>query len=104
MDDEYHKFYYTKEWRRKREYILNLFNYIDLYELHINKRIVEANTVHHIIEVREDWSKRLDDDNLFPCSKATHSKFDKLYNRNKAETQMLLRKILNLGIGGYEKV
>jgi len=103
-DDKHHKFYYTKEWRRKREYILNLYNYIDLYELHINKRIIRANTVHHIIEIRDDYSKRLDDGNLFPCSSTTHSKLDKLYNNDKAGTQLLLKKMLSLGIGGYEKV
>jgi len=98
--DIYHAFYQTKEWKSTRDAVLNKYNYIDLYELHINKKIVRANTVHHIIEVREDYDKRLDMDNLFPCSSRTHNKIEKMYRRNREEIQALLRKLLQKGVGG----
>ena len=99
-DDKHHAFYQTPEWKWTRDAVLKKYNYIDLYELHVNKKIVKANTVHHIIEVREDYDKRLDMDNLFPCSSRTHNKIEKMYRRNKEETQALLRKILQKGVGG----
>jgi len=99
-DDMYHAFYQTKEWKKTRDAVLKKYNYIDLYEIHINKKIVTANTVHHIIEVREDYDKRLNIDNLFPCSARTHNKIEKMYRRNKEEMQALLRKLLQKGVGG----
>ena len=99
-DDKYHAFYQTKEWKITREALLEKYNYIDLYELHINKKIVVANTVHHIVEVREDYDKRLDLSNLFPCSARTHNKIEKVYRRNREETQALLRKLLQKEVGG----
>jgi len=99
-DDINHAFYQTPGWKRTRDTVLKKYNYIDLYELHINKRIVKANTVHHIIEIRVDYDKRHDINNLFPCSSRTHNKIEKMYRRNKEETQALLRKILLKGVGG----
>ena len=99
-EDEFHSFYKTKEWKSVRKTVLDKYNYIDLYELHINERMVIANTVHHIIEVREEYDMRLEINNLFPCSSRTHNRIEKMYRRNKEETQMLLRKLLQKGVGG----
>ncbi len=41
--------------------------------------------------------------NLFPCSAKTHNKIEKLYKRDKEGAQILLRKLLLLGVGGAEK-
>lgn len=39
------------------------------------KRLIEqANIVHHVIEVKEDWSKRLDIDNLVSVCHSCHNK------------------------------
>lgn len=87
-------FYHSKEWLRIRNYIIN--NYVlDLYAFYIQHRIVYANTVHHIVELKECWDKRLDINNLIPLHKSTHSKIHKLYEKNKDETQKLLYKLLD---------
>jgi len=99
-DDKYHAFYKTREWVRTRTVVLGKYNHIDLYELHINHRIVAANTAHHIIEIRVDWDRRLDISNLFPCSHRTHNKIENMYKRDREGTQMLLRKLLQKGLGG----
>lgn len=58
-----HKFYKTKAWRLKREDILIRDN----RECQMCKRnggFGVATTVHHIVHLRDDWSRRLDDSNL----------------------------------------
>lgn len=77
-----------------RDAVLSMFNNIDLFEYYTNSKIVFANTAHHIIEIKDDWSKRFDLSNLFPCSNNTHNKIHALYKNNKTGTQKLLLDIL----------
>ena len=105
QDAKYHKkydttkrinaeFYESQEWKDLRAIIIAKTNGIDLYDYYINNKITKATTVHHIIELREDYSKRLDIENLIPLSGANHSRIHKLYFRNKKKTQEMLYEIL----------
>ena len=61
-------FYHSKEWRALSAYILAKHNY----------QCAEcgkvATEVHHIIEINEDWGKRLDIDNLMPLCTCCHNR------------------------------
>jgi len=94
-DDKEYRFYHTNEWLRLRAYILNRYNHIDLYSYYINNKIIVANTIHHVVEVRDDWSKRLDVDNLFTCSIETHSLIHVLYKQDENVTKLLLKDLIN---------
>lgn len=96
-------FYISKEWRRTRGIVLSAHDFIDLYALHVMNEIRRADTVHHIIELSEDWTKRLDMGNLIPLSSATHNTIHTLYERDaatKAQTQAELRRIIAAEPGG----
>lgn len=93
-DKKYTKFYHSKEWERLREDILKTYNGIDIYSYYIENKIVIANTVHHIEEIKDNWDKRLDVDNLFPLSDVTHNNIHSLYSKDKKETQRLLVELL----------
>lgn len=88
------KFYKTKWWEQLRLNVLVAYNYIDVYVYYIENRIVKANTVHHIIPVKDDWSKRDDIENLFPLSESTHKKIHELYQKDKEGTQAILKELL----------
>lgn len=94
-DKKYTDFYNSGEWDRARIDTLSNYNGIDLYAYYINKEIELANTIHHIIELKEDWDKRLDEDNLFPTSESNHNKIHNLYKKDKNGTQRLLRELMN---------
>lgn len=53
-----------------------------------------AEHVHHIIELTDDWSQRLNVNNLIPLSHANHSIISQLYKHDKAATQQLLRSLI----------
>lgn len=91
----YTKFYKSIEWLKLREYILEIYNYIDLYEYYINNKLVTADTVHHIVEIRDNWSKRLISANMFPCSTNSHNVVHSMYDKNKVGTQILLNSLIN---------
>lgn len=92
-DQKARAFYHSKSWVRLRDHIMMMAGGIDLYELHENKRIAEATVVHHIIELEEDWSRRLDPANLIPLSHKSHAKIHKLYKEDKKNIQRLLFEI-----------
>ncbi|WP_257279271.1 hypothetical protein [Clostridium botulinum] len=93
-DKRYTAFYHGKEWGSLREYLLTLYNGIDIYAYYIDNKIVVANTIHHIEEIKDNWDKRLDVGNLFPLSDVTHNKIHALYKKDKKGTQALLRELL----------
>ena len=86
-------FYNSGEWRTVREKVLSRDAGIDIYLYIIEGRVVPADTVHHIVELSEDYSMRLDMDNLISISEATHSMISKAYKdaARKAAMQQTLR-------------
>lgn len=104
------EFYISKEWRRMRECIINLFDNVDIYALYIHQELLTCEPVHHIIELQEDWEQRLNPMNLIPLNKSSHSIITALYQRSKISmrtTQKQLSALIDYHFreaGGYEKV
>lgn len=71
-DPEYIQFYNSKEWRDLRYQALLRDEFMCQHCLEEGK-FVEATLVHHIVETRDDWSKRLDIDNLVSLCEASHN-------------------------------
>lgn len=87
--------YNSKEWIQLRQVVLNHYKGLDIYEYYINNRIQYAEIVHHIVEVKDSWNKRLVFSNMFPCTKATHNLIHSLYDKDKKGTQQLLYDLIN---------
>lgn len=90
-------FYLSADWRRKRAYILAKYDGLDLYAYYVQHRIMTADMVHHIVEIEDDWTLRLNDENLFPLSNTNHGIISALYRRDdatKRATQQKLKEIL----------
>lgn len=104
------QFYISKEWRGLRAFVISKYDGLDLYAFYVQKKIATADMVHHIVEVEEDWNRRLDPTNLFPLSNQNHGIISALYDKDEAtkkETQAQLRDILRTyweGHGGIKKV
>lgn len=88
------KFYNSPEWLATRAHVLSKYKGLDLYAFFISMKIAPGTTVHHIVELEEDWSLRLAVSNLFPTSESNHNVIDGLYRRDKEGTQKMLRELL----------
>lgn len=91
-------FYNSAEWEVVRAKVMRRCKRLDLYEYYINKQIIYADSVHHIVELTEDWMRRLDIGNLIPLAQRTqgnHSMIHKLYLKDKQKTQQLLFGLLH---------
>lgn len=89
-DEKAHSFYTSTRWHKFRDAIVNRFKGIDIYLYYTQGVIAQGNTVHHIIEVNEDDTRKLDVSNVILVSKYTHEKIHRLYKDNKEATQQLL--------------
>lgn len=103
---KHNAFYFSTPWIKVRAKVLQDFNYIDIYQYYVNNKVVKAEMVHHIVELEEDWSKRLEVSNLIPLSNATHNMITNLYKdeRKRKELQKLFYELIDRyrkEIGGY---
>mgnify|MGYP000101283189 CR=1 FL=1 len=89
-DKKCQAFYHSKEWTDMRNFIIETYGDIDVYMMHVYGIAIPATTVHHIVPLQEDWSRRLDPDNLIQVAHETHSAIHKLYQVKKRKTQRLL--------------
>ena len=90
------EFYNSAAWKTVRARALARDASIDIYLYITENRIVPADTVHHIVELMEDYSGRCDMDNLISISEATHSMISKAYrdSTRKAAMQQTLRECI----------
>lgn len=93
---EYSKFYDSPYWKRMSKYIRIKYNGLCLYCLIKYEIEALADVVHHIIELKEDYSKRLEEDNLLTLCHSCHNNLHKNYTENDKKE---LYKIKNI----YEK-
>lgn len=94
-DIDLKRFYNSAAWKKVREQALIRDHYIDIYLYHKKGIIVAADTVHHIIEVKEDAKKRLELDNLISVSEETHNKISQLY-KEPLKKEELQKEFINL--------
>lgn len=97
-------FYNSQEWKKTRRYVLAKYKGLDLYAFFIENKIVYADAVHHIEELKEKWERRLDITNLIPLSSINHNKIDAMYKKDKKGTQKLLFELLDRWKKEYEGV
>lgn len=90
------KFYNSTMWKNTRAYVLDRFNYIDVYQYYINKVLVPADTVHHIVELKDNWDRRYDVSNLIPLSDSTHMMIHGEYNKSGQCREAMQRQLIEL--------
>ena len=86
-------FYHSTDWDRIKEAVKAGLYHIDIFEYYLTGKIVEGETVHHIIEVKEDWDSRLDVNNLIYLTNKNHSKIHSKYNAG-LDSKKRIQKIL----------
>ncbi|ARG67034.1 HNH endonuclease [Staphylococcus epidermidis] len=77
QNSKYTDFYHSSQWRKLRKQVLLRDNYLCQHCL--NKGIVNDKDliVHHKVELKEEWGKRLDMDNLEAVCIGCHNKIHK---------------------------
>ena len=90
---EHNKFYKSPQWTRARNYIRVKYSSLCLLCYAKYKILIEANVVHHIVELKEDYSKRLDEDNLIPLCHSCHNVLHRRYGDKEKHELYIAKKI-----------
>lgn len=93
-DSRSKQYYHSKEWDRVREDVLTLDGGIDVYLYMTQGTVVKADTVHHIVPLREDWNKRNERENLISLHHDTHSMIEQMYKQDKKKIQTELQEMI----------
>lgn len=95
-DKKEQELYSSSLWIKVRDSIKKEHRGIDVYKYYTDKIIVEGTVVHHIEEVKDNWNRRYDLNNLILLSDSSHKLIHKLYNEGKKkETMELLYDLKN---------
>lgn len=71
---------------------------MDIYSYYILQRIEYGHTVHHIVPIKEDWSKRLDVNNLIYLTESNHQAIHQLLEKQgKTTLSLILAAIVSNG-------
>lgn len=92
---KFQEFYNTEAWKRIRKAVISDYLGIDIYEYYSTGRIVAGERVHHIIELSEDWSCRLDSSNLIYLTEKNHGKIHAIYNTNNKNKFLMQTKLFD---------
>lgn len=95
-DDKENSFYNSDSWKRLRASVTAMYFYIDILEYYSTGRIIQGENLHHIIEVKEDWARRLDIDNLIYLSSGNHRRVHAYYNKGIKERKQMQKVLFGL--------
>lgn len=96
--------YYSNRWRTIRGQVLEEYNHICLYSFYVEKKIIKATDVHHIIELSDNSSLAYEEDNLISLSKEKHKLIHELYKEDKKKIQEQLREFKKRWKNGDRKL
>lgn len=103
-------FYVSRAWRIMRARMIEVFDGWDVVALVVDGKLLKAEEVHHIVELEDDWEKRLDPWNLIPLNADTHKRITAAYKRSKPSMEACQKQLRECRTryfeeaGGVEKV
>lgn len=89
-------FYNSLEWKNIRDLVIKKCFGIDIVEYYRTGQIIMGYTVHHIVELKDDWNKRLDINNLIYLSQENHIKIHKMMEKSKEEKDKVVEMLLQV--------
>lgn len=90
------EFYNSVEWKNIRDLAIKKCFGIDIVEYYKTGQIIMGYTVHHIVELKDDWNKRLDINNLIYLSQENHLRIHKMMERSKEDKDKVIEMLLEV--------
>ena len=92
-DSKEQSFYSSNAWLSIKEILKDRYKELDIYSYYVLNKIEYGQTMHHIEELKDNWGRRLDRDNIIYLTESNHQLIHKLYRespKKKKETMQLL--------------
>lgn len=94
------RLYKTGIYQRIRADVMATFNYICIFSFYFVGDVIKAEEAHHIVEILEDETLALDEENLIPVTDKAHKKIHRIYNKGHKEKEKL-KELLRLAREEY---
>lgn len=91
---KYAEFYNSKAWHKMIIHINKKYNGLCLMCLFKYKEVIASDVIHHIEPIKDDYSKRLEEDNLIPLCHSCHNNIDHVNYTKKLKAEHI--KLLEL--------
>ena len=85
--------YSSGKWNKARSKVLEDCNYVCLWSWYKDGKVVKADCVHHIVEIRNDDRLAYSEDNLIALSNDKHRLVHELYKEDIYKVQRELREM-----------
>lgn len=83
------RFYHSSKWKLVRSRAIIKYYSMDIYEYFTTGRVVEGKIMHHIVEVKDDFNKADDINNLIYLTDSNHKKIHALYEKGEVEKKKI---------------
>lgn len=93
---KYQQFYNSDNWKKVRDAVVNECLGIDIYEYYTTGKIMQGERVHHIIELNDDWSCRLDMSNLIYLTERNHRNIHSIYEKSNRDKRIMQDKLFRM--------
>lgn len=89
-------FYHSDDWRRLRLVIMSIYNNIDIYSWYKYGRLEPGFIVHHIIPLKDDYSKRADISNLIYLTDDNHRLIHSLMDESDEKKKEVQKELFDM--------
>jgi len=89
-------FYCSKDWLRLRDVVKVDCYGMDIVMWYKDGTVELGHTVHHIIEISEDWNSRLDANNLIYVTEQTHKVIHAEYDKGERQKKAMQKLLFSL--------
>lgn len=93
---KYQDFYNSRDWLRIRQVVIAECFGVDIVELYRTGRIIQGYTVHHIVELNEDWNSRLDVMNLIYLTEQNHRRVHVEHSKGTKDREKMQKILFEL--------
>lgn len=95
-------FYSSNAWINLRDSLKDRYKDLDIYSYYILNKIEYGQTMHHIEELKDNWSRKLDKDNVIYLAESNHQLIHKLYKESEEKKQEAMKLLFEL-VDRYKK-
>ena len=95
QDSDKYEFYHSTEWKRLAQAVKVRDGGVDRYAWQVHHVYQHGRTVHHIIPIEDDWSKRFDMNNLILVSDSSHGEIHARLKAGGESREQVIRACLD---------
>lgn len=89
-------FYHSDDWRQLRLVVMSIYNNMDIYSWYKYERIEDGFIVHHIIPLKDDYSKRADIGNLIYLTDENHRAIHALMDESEEKKEEIQKELFGM--------